>query len=62
MRWLNIIGVLKVCARGCDSSISYMSSDICTIIGDNIDDNFYFHSSHWPKTIERENGREKIRI
>ena len=37
-----------------------MSSDICRII----DYNFYFLSSHWPKTIERERkkGREKIKI
>jgi len=39
-----------------------MSSDICKIIWDNFDDNFHFLSFYWSKTIEREKGRERIRI
>jgi len=30
------------------------SSDVCTTILDNFDDNFHFLSFHWFKTIERE--------
>jgi len=30
------------------------SSDICTTICDNFDDNFHFLSSYWFKIIERE--------
>ena len=37
------------------------SSDTCTTIWDNFDDNFHFLSSHWSKTIERERERNKKR-
>jgi hypothetical protein len=38
------------------------SSDICTTICDNFDDNFYLLSSYWSKTIEREKRRDRLRI
>lgn len=36
----------------CDPNV--MSSDTCTIIWNNFDDNFHFLPSHLSKTIERE--------
>jgi len=43
-------------------TIIFPCSDICTTIWDNFDDNFHFLSFHWSKTIEREKGRDIIRI
>jgi len=42
--------------------VSTLSSDICTTICDNVDNNFHFLFSHRSKTIKSEKWRKKIII
>jgi len=45
-----------------EKDIYFFSSDICTTLLNNFHNNFGFLSFDWSKIVEREKGRERIRI